>query len=190
MNNTIFQLPDNQLGKDEQYYIRELQTYLRRIALENGELPELAIDGIYDPHTRDAVSLFQKLYGLPVTGVTDRVTWDAIYSEFRRIAGDPRYQLAAGLINGFGSPEKILMIGDTGDKVTFLETMINALAASYLNISPVAPSGVYDAQKANAVSEIQRLSRLPINGMTDKATWNALVREYNLMRESERRGES
>lgn len=185
--NNIFRLPDERLGADEQNYIRELQSYLRRIALENGELPELAIDGIYDPHTRDAVSLFQQLYGLPVTGVTDRATWDAVYSEFRRIAGDPRYQLAAGMINGFPLPNKILSLGDRGEEVAFLETMINNLAQSYLNLSPVSLNGVYDEQKAAAVSEIQRLSRLPINGMADRATWNALVREYNLMRSQEQR---
>lgn len=183
MNNAIFQLPDNRLGADEKNYIRELQSYLRRIALENGELPELAIDGIYDPHTRDAVALFQQLYGLPVTGITDRLTWDAIYSEFMRVSGAPQYQLPANYINGFPSPDKILSVGDVGDEVAFLEIMINALAESYLNIPSVERNGVYDAQKAASISELQRLARLPINGMADKATWNSLVREYNLMRE-------
>ena len=58
--------------------IRSLQTMLRVIA-ENDAVHETVIpDGIYGPETLSAVSTFQRLHGLPVTGVTDNRTWDAV----------------------------------------------------------------------------------------------------------------
>ena len=58
--------------------IRSLQTMLRIIAEDDPRLPTLVPDGIYGPTTMNSVTAFQRLYGLPVTGVTDNATWDQI----------------------------------------------------------------------------------------------------------------
>ncbi len=56
-----------------------LQILLRRLSLRYPNLPPLyTISGIYTPETEQAVKAFQRLVGLPETGLTDKPTWDAI----------------------------------------------------------------------------------------------------------------
>lgn len=38
--------------------------------------------GIFDEITLNAVKEFQEGFGLPVTGLVDRATWDAIYNYY------------------------------------------------------------------------------------------------------------
>ena len=58
--------------------IRSLQTMLRVIAEDDSRLPTVVPDGLYGQSTLQAVSAFQRLYGLPVTGIADRITWERI----------------------------------------------------------------------------------------------------------------
>ena len=55
--------------------IRSLQTMLRVIAEDDPRLPDLVPDGIYGQTTMQAVTAFQRLYGLPITGIADQNTW-------------------------------------------------------------------------------------------------------------------
>ena len=48
-------------------------------------IPSLSVDGIYGPATESAVRAAQRWFGLPVTGITDSATWDAIYDQFSGI---------------------------------------------------------------------------------------------------------
>lgn len=58
--------------------VRQLQQQLNRIAGNYPALPTLIADGIYGPLTAEAVRTFQRIFGLPATGVTDFATWYAI----------------------------------------------------------------------------------------------------------------
>ncbi len=58
--------------------VTDLQTYLLRISQALGNIPPVTVNGIYDETTRDAVSVFQELYGIPATGATGPVTWQKI----------------------------------------------------------------------------------------------------------------
>ncbi len=53
---------------------------LRVIASVDSEEAHIIPDGIYGPQTMQAVSRFQRRHGIPVTGITDQTTWDAIVS--------------------------------------------------------------------------------------------------------------
>ena len=58
--------------------IRSLQTMLRVIAEDDFRIPTVVPDGVYGPTTMSSVSAFQRLYGLPVTGFVEAVTWSSI----------------------------------------------------------------------------------------------------------------
>ena len=64
--------------------IRSLQTMLRVIGEDDTTLPTVIPDGIYGQDTLTAVSAFQRRNGLPVTGITDQLTWEQIVAEYTR----------------------------------------------------------------------------------------------------------
>lgn len=69
--------------------VRQLQNQLNRIARNYPAIPTVTADGIYGPATADAVKVFQKVFNLPQTGVTDYATWyeiSDIYVGVSRIA--------------------------------------------------------------------------------------------------------
>ena len=55
--------------------VRQLQTQLNRIARNYPAIPTITVDGIYGPATAGAISTFQEIFDLPVTGITDYATW-------------------------------------------------------------------------------------------------------------------
>lgn len=58
-----------------------LQSTIGELAEYYDELPRVATTGSYRSGTAYAVSLLQKTYGLPQTGVTDAETWERIIGD-------------------------------------------------------------------------------------------------------------
>lgn len=55
--------------------VRQLQTQLNRIARNYPAIPTITADGIYGSATANAVRVFQGIFNLPQTGITDYPTW-------------------------------------------------------------------------------------------------------------------
>lgn len=55
--------------------VRQLQEQLNRIAMNYPAIPTIAADGIYGEATANAVRSFQRIFNMPVSGVTDYPTW-------------------------------------------------------------------------------------------------------------------
>lgn len=69
--------------------VRQLQQQLNRIAQNYPAIPKVTADGVYGPRTAEAVRVFQKVFGLPQSGITDFPTWyeiSRIYVGVSRIA--------------------------------------------------------------------------------------------------------
>ncbi len=62
--------------------VRQMQTQLNRIARNYPAIPTIEADGIYGPATAGAVSVFQEVFDLPVTGIVDYATWYEISEIF------------------------------------------------------------------------------------------------------------
>lgn len=68
--------PDPNPGPTPNDDVMELQRLLRQA----GFLPSnFIVSGIYDQTTQNAVREFQRVNGLPVTGIVDAATWQALY---------------------------------------------------------------------------------------------------------------
>ena len=65
--------------------IRHLQYMLSILSTFIPQIPNVAIDGIFGPKTRDAVLAAQRWFSLPETGLVDDNTWDEIYDQFSGI---------------------------------------------------------------------------------------------------------
>ena len=65
--------------------VEHLQYMLSVMAAYIPEIPNLTIDGIFGPATRNAVLAAQRRFGLPQNGIVDYDTWDEIYDQFSGI---------------------------------------------------------------------------------------------------------
>ena len=157
--------------------IRSLQTMLRLIARKDPAIPSVIPDGIYGQDTIRAVTAFQQLYGVPVTGIADQQTWEAIVQE---------YDLAvieidkAQPIEILLEPGQILKAGDEDPYVYLLQSMLTVLADTHESILMPSHSGSMDPQTVAALRSFQALARLRDSGEADRNTWKHLVLQFTL----------
>ena len=55
-----------------------LQAMLNAIGVKNGGFPSIEINGVFGEETENAVKEIQRLWGIPVTGVVNKETWNRI----------------------------------------------------------------------------------------------------------------
>ena len=68
--------------------VRQMQQQLNRIAQNYPAIPTIAADGVFGQRTAEAVRSFQRIFGLPVSGIVDYPTWykiSAVYVAVSRI---------------------------------------------------------------------------------------------------------
>jgi murein L,D-transpeptidase YcbB/YkuD len=157
--------------------VRSLQTMLRVIAQEDDRQPSLIPDGIYGNQTTAAVSAFQRNHGIPVTGVADQDTWEAIVAVYEPalIRVGPAQPLEIIL-----DPGHIIRRGDQEPNVYILQAILIVLSEIYASITPPGMNGVLDEATAAALEAFQSLSGLPETGELDKVTWKQLALHYPL----------
>lgn len=157
--------------------VRSLQTMLRVIAEDDGRLPTVVPDGIYGQDTLNAVSAFQRRHGLPITGVTDQGTWDAIV---------PAYEQAlirigkAQPIEIIFEPGQVFRQGDRSPYLYLLQAMLHSLSDDHPTIDQPPNTGVMDPGTAQALAAFQLLAGLPPTGELDRLTWKYLAHHFTL----------
>lgn len=160
--------------------IRTLQYYLDIIAYLNPALQFIAINGIYDKATEQAVRNFQRFYGLPETGTVDEQTWNAIYNIYK----DSYATLPEGYEGERAKlyPGYVLSEGMRNDDVRDLQTYLSYIGSIYPEIPEIPVTGYYGPQTRDAVYTFQRLFGLPISGLTGQNTWFRIAEEYNTLK--------
>ncbi len=113
--------------------------------------PVPKLTGQLDPPTVAALKAFQKLEGLPVTGVVDDNTWMKLIVPV--------------------SP------GDTGYAVMALQSQLLAHAQE-VDVSKVSVNGKFDAATEEALKNYQQDGGLPVTHKGDLLTWNRIVGGY------------
>lgn len=157
--------------------VRSLQTMLRVLAEQDHQYMRLIPDGIYGPQTMAAVSAFQRHHGLPVTGVTDQVTWDAVVAAYK-----PAQTLLAQAqsLRIILNPNEVLMPGTSSPYLYIVQAALLVLHHAYGSIPTPSQSGNLDSQTADALASFQALSGLPMTGHLDKITWKHLALQFPL----------
>lgn len=157
--------------------VRSLQTMLRIISEDNRRFPVVIPDGIYGPETMHAVSTFQRLYALPVTGIADQLLWDTlvpVYEEALIRIGP------AQPIEIIMDPGQVFIFGDSNPYIYLLQSMLTQLSKDNPSIRTPNHSGVMDEQTVAALAAFQILAGLPAEGTLDKITWKHLVHQFTL----------
>ncbi len=152
--------------------VRIVQYFLSYIAIYNSAVPPISIDGIYGPATRDAVSAFQREYGLPVTGVVNEETYSALYDAYRGIILSLPDQQFVGTARPF--PGFDLTVGQSGEYVRLLQGYLNVISETYPEIPALSVDGVFGPATENAVRAFQRTFALPETGIVGINTWEAI----------------
>lgn len=157
--------------------IRSLQTMLRVIAEDDPSHVRIVPDGIYGPETMAAVSTFQRMHGLPVTGVTDQTTWETIVAVYNPalIRID-----AAQPLDIILNPGQVIRKGERNPHIYLVQGMLMVLSEVYKSIGTPSQTGILDEPTADSISSFQALSGLPMTGNLDKHTWKHLVLQYPL----------
>lgn len=157
--------------------IRSLQTMLRVIAENTPGMYALIPDGIYGPETVQTVSSFQRSHGLPVTGMTDQATWEAIVAVYEpALIEQDQAQMVEIILN----PGQVIRKGERHPHLYLVQSMLKVLSESYGSIGNLAITGILDDATEDALFSFQQLSGLPANGRLDKRTWKALALQYPL----------
>lgn len=156
--------------------VRSLQTMLRVISEDDGISPTVVPDGVYGSQTTTAVSAFQRKHGLPMTGVTDEQTWDAIVDEYEPalIRIGPAQPLQIIL-----QPNEVIRRNDENLNLYIVQAVLMVLAQAYGTPEP-SQSGVLDTATYDALMGFQQMHGLPETGEVDKETWRALALQYPL----------
>lgn len=69
--------------------VRQIQEQLEAVSRVYTAIPRIVVDGVFGEQTKRAVNEFQKVFGLPQTGVVDFKTWykiSQIYVAVTRMA--------------------------------------------------------------------------------------------------------
>lgn len=157
--------------------IRSLQTMLRHLAESDSRYQTVIPDGVYGNSTRSAVANFQRIHGIPVTGITDQNTWESILAEFI----PARIQIAeAEALIPILNPNQVIRRGERHPVLGPAQAVLQLLSEVYGSIPAPGISGILDDRTADSLSSFQYLNNLPMTGNLDKHTWKHLALHFPL----------
>ena len=157
--------------------VRSLQQMLRILAEDDDRYTPVRPDGIYGPETIRAVSNFQRLHGLPVTGVTDQDTWESILrhheSALVRIGEAQSVEIIL-------DPGQILVRGEKSPWLYVAQAMLQVISDVYGSVTAPSHNGILDDATAYSLASFQALLGFPMTGHLDKLTWKHLALHFPL----------
>ncbi len=161
--------------------VRILQEQLNRIAINYPQLPLIEVNGIYNESTVNTVREFQRLFFLPITGITDKATWyriSQIYASVKRLAEiTSEGQRAA--YNQQLYPGTPLTLNSRGSEVQEIQFYLQRISRFNPIVQSPRLDGIYGRSTQDAVISFQNAYRITPSGTVDEATWNTIVGVYN-----------
>ena len=150
--------------------VRDVQHMLNVISLTHSAIPRLVEDGVFGERTLEAVMIFQRDFGLPVTGVVDYATWLALRVQADLIAQRDGAPVPLQIISPQYAPSP------TGTpEWAFVRTIFFFFFPILTNFQE-SPS-----DDTENLKRLQSLAQLPVTGVLDRPTWSMLVRLYHAL---------
>ncbi|MBO5270390.1 MAG: peptidoglycan-binding protein [Clostridia bacterium] len=170
------QYPENLAPGSAGLGVQNLQFFIDYISAYYDTVPSVTIDGIYGAGTEEAVRDVQRTFGLPVTGISDRPTWEALYRAYLGIVSKIPLKYTEGLVVPF--PGRILRIGSDGEDVRLLQEYLNYIAEYFPEIPTVDPTGYFGERTEEAVLAFQNRFGLTPNGIVGALVWSEITSLY------------
>lgn len=127
-------------------------------------------DGVFGTNTKNAIMEFQQYTNLPVNGIVDETTFDAIINTLKELNVYPFIPVAS---NSF-----YLSMNQQGLAVYMMQKCLNAIADTTPCLRMVALDGYYGEGTREMVSMYQYLKNLGIDGIIGSRTWDEIVNDY------------
>ncbi len=157
--------------------VSNLQYFLAVIGAYYEAVIPVEITGFYGTETENSVKSFQKVYGLPQTGIVNRGTWQDIYRAYLGIVESVPLEEDVILFQG-----RILKEGMSGEDVKRLQEYLSYINRSYPNIPAVNNTGFFGPLTRSSVLAFQRQFGLIQNGIVGASTWNEIAGLYSDLR--------
>jgi peptidoglycan hydrolase-like protein with peptidoglycan-binding domain len=162
---------------DSGIWIRRLDYLLAVVSSYYRDVHTLPTNNdVFDADTEASVKSFQKLFGLPETGIVDSRTWQELLGAYRGISENVPLDYLGENVPLF--PGEYLTQGITSEYVRIIQEYLNFLSDSYTDIPKVEVTGYFGPQTEAAVKAFQQRFGLPITGDIGLATWDAITSLY------------
>lgn len=162
---------------DQGNAVANLQLFINYLATYYNTIPSVTVDGVFGTATQDAVYSVQRTFDLPITGVVDAATWEAIYRAYLGIIGTVPTEFTEGVTLPYsGVP---LRIGSERAEVRALQEYLNFISQYYPQIPSVSVTGYFGTQTQRAVRAFQRQFGIAELGVVGLLTWDAITGLYS-----------
>ncbi len=155
----------------------DLQEMLLVLSQEYPQIPVTRPSGTFGEKTLEGVMVFQRDHHLPVTGIVDHATWQAISQQYRdtlrRIGEPPALRV---MHNSKGT----LQDGDCQPQVRLIQVMFDSLVPVLSGFQSTGGDGVFHDATVENTRRVQPEAGLEETGIMDRASWDSLVRLYHL----------
>ena len=153
---------------------------LNRIGKNYPAIPKISrVSYIYTEETEAAVSEFQRIFGMPVTGTVDSATWyriQFVYSGVKRLNEVESEGVTLDEVS-MQLPSEIHP-GQTGIIVSVLQYYLNSIGLYYAEVPNIEVDGIYGPMTGQAVKGVQELFGLEQTGVVDRQTVFAIYDVY------------
>lgn len=137
---------------------------------------------MFDEQTRVAVAEFQKVMGLPITGVADKDTLNLLIRAALGIFTTlPPQEVYIPYLRFAGLPYKK---GEGRERpgILIAQEMLSYISLVMPSILYISEDGIFGEETERAVIAFQQMFGLEPTGVIDEATWNELARVYRQRR--------
>lgn len=160
--------------------VRSLQYFLAVVGAYYESVQRVEITQFYDAQTENSVKSFQRVFGLPQTGIVDRATWEDLYRAYAGIAESTRPEDAEFVPLLY--PGTIFREGMTSEYIRVLQEYLTYIHETIPEIPAVQATGYFGPVTKSAVLAFQRYAGLPENGAVGVNTWDEIAGLYSDLR--------
>ena len=169
-------IKEGDTGRD----VENVQIRLNRISSNYPGIPKIPkTDGFFGPETTDAVTEFQKVFGIQADGIVGKATWykiQYIYNAVKKL-----YEVNSEGLTYSEIPQRYpgsLKLGDTGSGVLILQYYLEYISLFVPTVETVTPDGSFGAKTQSSVISFQKTYGLTPTGEVDRGVWNSIQSTY------------